>query len=79
MTFRHFGGKAVAVVILACLAGCSGVQSPCEIGSKVSAHVERLSGVMAFACVALGGDSEKCQRATGAVDLAVGAVGGLCL
>jgi hypothetical protein len=59
-------------LVAALLCACSGPQSgaPCDVGGKVAEHVQRLSGVAAFVCTALGGDSEKCQRHTGFVDLA---------
>jgi len=70
----RLGDSAIVVVILsiAMSTGCGGAQSgnPCDVGGKVAEHVQRLSGVAAFVCTALGGDSEKCQRHTGYVNLA---------
>jgi hypothetical protein len=69
-------------VALGCalLCACGGPQSgnPCDVGGKVTAHVQRLSGVAAFVCTALGGDSDKCQRHTGYVDLAADTFGAGC-
>ena len=59
---------AVSVALLSCGGAQRG--NPCDVGAKVAGHVQRLSGVASFVCTALGGDSEKCQRHTGFVDLA---------
>jgi hypothetical protein len=69
---RRADALILAAAVSVALLSCGGAQrgNPCDVGGKVSEHVQRLSGVAAFVCAALGGDSEKCQRHTGFVDLA---------
>ncbi len=76
----EYGRHAALLFTLALTMACSGAQSgdPCDRGGKVFAHVERLSGVAAFVCTALGGDSDKCQRHTGYVELAADTFGAGC-
>jgi hypothetical protein len=67
-------------LVCALLCACGGPQSvdPCQRGGKAFETLERLSGVAAFVCSALGGDSEKCQRHTGFVELAADTFGAGC-
>ena|GEM_PF-2641238 len=69
---RRVDALILASAVSVALLSCGGAQrgNPCDVGGKVAEHVQRLSGVAAFVCTALGGDSEKCQRHTGFVDLA---------
>lgn len=67
-------------LVCALLCACGGPQSvdPCQQGGKAFETLERLSGVAAFVCSALGGDSDKCQRHTGFVELAADTFGAGC-
>jgi hypothetical protein len=69
---RRVDALILAAAVSVALLSCGGAQrgNPCDVGGKVAEHVQRLSGVAALVCTALGGDSEKCQRHTGFVDLA---------
>tara|TARA_R110000796_G_scaffold19712_6_gene59182 strand:- start:1556 stop:1768 length:213 start_codon:yes stop_codon:yes gene_type:complete len=61
----------VRIAIFAALLSmsCGGVQAfeVCAVSGKLLGH---LSTVAEFACGLLGGDSEKCGRAVGALDVA---------
>ncbi len=67
-------------LVVGLLCACSGAQSvdPCQRGGKAFETIERLSGVAAFVCGALGGDAEKCHRHTGFVELAADTFGAGC-
>jgi len=67
-------------IVCSLLFACSGPQSadPCARGGKAFETIERLSGVAAFVCSALGGDSDKCHRHTGFVELASDTFGSGC-
>jgi len=67
-------------LVCALLCACGGAQSvdPCHRGGKAFETLERLSGVASFVCSALGGDSDKCQRHTGFVELAADTFGAGC-
>lgn len=69
---RRVDALILTAAVSVALLSCGGAQraNPCDVGGKVAEHVQRLSGVAAFVCGALGGDAEKCQRHTGFVDLA---------
>lgn len=71
---------SICISLVVGLCACSGPQSvdPCERGGKAFETLERLSGVAAFVCSALGGDSEKCHRHTGFVELAANTFGAGC-
>ena len=77
---RRVDALILTAAVSVALLSCGGTQrgNPCDVGGKVAEHVQRLSGVAAFVCTALGGDSDKCQRHTGFVELAADTFGAGC-
>ena len=77
---RRVDAFILAAAVSVALLSCGGAQrgDACDVGGKVAEHVQRLSAVAAFVCTALGGDSDKCQRHTGYVDLAADTFGAGC-